>query len=449
MKRQRFGFAVIAFTSLMLFGCIGLALTHNFISEDIRYFLSVIVCFVEAVLLLWSIYQAVIGIAGVMPLKKLNTELSTYPRILCLTAAHNEDAVIATHIRSLKSLNYPEDAYTIVVLADNCTDQTVRTAEAAGAIVWERHNLRLTGKGHALRWALHQKADLEAYDAVCFFDADNLVHPDFLTVMAKHVERGHMAIQGYLDTKNPWDSWVTTVYASSYWYMNRFWQRARAILGLSAAICGTGFCLSSRVLRQIPWEATSLTEDLEYTARLLLRGHRVHFAHDALVYDEKPIDYAATVPQRQRWMQGFWTTAFKYTKPLSKTAFSLECGWLRSVDLLIYTWQPVFVLLTGLNILFSLAEWCFGMKWFHPWLISLIPPAAWETFGFIGLALPITALILERAGWRAYVLFPLYLLFNVSWVPITIEAIRHLKSTEWVHTEHHRAISLEEIDKVS
>lgn len=44
------------------------------------------------------------------------------------------------------------------------------------------------------------------------------------------------AIQGYLDTKNPDDTWISRSYALSYWYTNRFWQLARSNWGLSAAL---------------------------------------------------------------------------------------------------------------------------------------------------------------------------------------------------------------------
>ena len=86
------------------------------------------------------------------------------------------------------------------------------------------------------------RSPLAFYDAIALFDADNLVHPEFLARMNDYLEAHEDAevIQGYLETKNPDHSWLTRMYALAYWYANRFWQLARANWGLSATLGGTG-----------------------------------------------------------------------------------------------------------------------------------------------------------------------------------------------------------------
>ncbi|KPV42646.1 hypothetical protein AN477_16460 [Alicyclobacillus ferrooxydans] len=411
----------------------------------VKYCFSILIFCVESTLLSWSLYQAAVSVAGFFKLKRPSVNVNKYPRILCLTAAHNEEKVIAEHVRSLKAIDYPDARYDVVVLADNCTDATPRIAKSLGAIVWERHNAFERGKGYALRWALHSKARLSRYDAVCIFDADNLVNADFLKVMAKHLARGDAAIQGYLDTKNPYDNWISLAYASMYWFMNRFSQRARDILGLTAVLGGTGFCLSTAVLRRHPFEAVNLTEDLEYTARLTIAGHRVVFAKDARVYDEKPLGLEASAVQRLRWMQGHWTTALKYLGPLLRKALFSRHGKMRALDMSIYVLQPVFVALMGVNLVLSILQYIFGASWYFPWLTHLIPSVFWDVMSVVGFGFPLTAFVLERAGWRAFVFYPLYLFFTLTWIPLSIEAVHRRHSREWVHTEHHRSISLDEM----
>jgi len=87
--------------------------------------------------------------------------------------------------------------------------------------------------------------------------------------MNAKLKQGYRSIQGYLDTKNPNDSWVTACYATAYWSMNRMWQLARYNLGLSNALGGTGLCLDYELLKEYGWGATCLTEDLEFTMKLL------------------------------------------------------------------------------------------------------------------------------------------------------------------------------------
>ncbi|MCF8565668.1 glycosyltransferase [Alicyclobacillus tolerans] len=434
------------------------------VMEDIRSIhflvkgiLSVVVFLDQSGLLVISLYQIAIAIAGslyVAKRRKKRKELETLarlspdskPRFLCLTAAHNEETVIAEHVRSLLSVEYPRELVNFVVIADNCNDATAERARAEGAVVWERFNDKERSKGAALKWAIHEQADLSQYDAVCIFDADNLLQPNFLNVMALCVLEGHEAIQAYLDTKNPWDSWISSAYASAYWYMNRFWQQARVQLGLSGALGGTGFCLTTRALRDLPWGAKSLTEDLEYTVQLVIQGRKVHWTPQTRVYDEKPVKFSATVPQRTRWLQGHWSTAFRYSKPLLRQVWSGRgANRLRAFDVFVYLWQPLVILFTALNLIFTGVQLTMGNKWYYPLLSECLPYWFWIALVVVGLFLPLVAFALEDADWKVFWRFPSFLLFNLSWIPITIQGLLSHKDVTWTHTEHKRAISIHEL----
>lgn len=451
MRKQRFGITFLVATTLVVLACIAIEhLAPEQLSNQFKDIVSLCVFTIEGTLLVWSIYQILVGFAGLAPLRDVTVLKHRCPRILCLTAAHNEESVIAQHIESLKKCDYPSECYDIVILADNCSDATASMAREAGATVWQRENPNLLGKGHALKWAIHSKTNLTQYEAICIFDADNVVELNFLQVMADNLARGYVAIQGYLDTKNPWDSWVTASYASAYWFMNRLWQRARIVLGLSGALGGTGFCLSTDILREVPWEATSLTEDLEYTVRLVLRGYKVHWTNETRVYDEKPIDYDATVLQRRRWMQGHWLTALRFTRRLIIQWFKGDLASRSQVfDILLYTWQPVFVVLMGFNLILTGVQWVFGTTWFHPWIVHFVPIYVWVVLSVVGFAMPLLAFLVERVGWRAFTYFPIYLLFNISWVPIALEGMWRVNNTEWVHTKHHRSLAIDDVSRLN
>ncbi len=83
------------------------------------------------------------------------------------------------------------------------------------------------------------------------------------------------AVQGYLDSKNFSDSWLTKVYTLAYWYSNRFWQLARANWGLSATLGGTGLLITVPCIKRLGWDLQSLTEDLEFSSKLVLSGGKV------------------------------------------------------------------------------------------------------------------------------------------------------------------------------
>ncbi|MBN1631687.1 MAG: glycosyltransferase family 2 protein [Thermoleophilia bacterium] len=409
--------------------------------------LSVIVLGDQLVLLVLALYFLVISLAGLLPFPRPAKviEADHLPRFLCLTMAHNEEAVIGEHVRSLLAMVYPRARFDVVVAADNCTDGTAGIAQRQGAEVWPRTNLGERGKGHALRWAYYKRADLGSYDAVCVFDADNLVEPNFLMEMANELTQGHEVIQAYLDTKNPHDSWVSASYASAYWYMNRFWQRARSRIGLSGALGGTGFCVSTRLLQTLPWETGSLTEDLEYSTHVVTSGSRVRWTPWTRVYDEKPVTMMQSLPQRVRWLKGHWSTAFRYSWRLIRAMFSGSLGQrLRAFDFLVYLWQPLVILFTGLNLLLMLVE-LLAPQAYSVWLEGVIPFPIWFALVAAGLFMPLLAFALEDADWFSFLHYPAFLLFNLTWIPISLVGLARHRDRRWSHTRHTRSVAYEEL----
>ena len=256
--------------------------------------LSCIVTVAEAIVILFLLYYYYVSVSGWRK-RKEEKDFTPEKRFALITAAHNEEAVIRYHLESIKKLNYPAELFDIYVIADNCTDTTAAIARQEGALVYERFSPQ-RGKGYALEWMFNKLFEMEEqkYDAICLFDADNIVSSNFLLEMNSKLKKGYRSIQGYLDTKNPNDSWVTACYATAYWSMNRMWQLARFNKGLSNALGGTGVCLEYQLLKEYGWGATCLTEDLEFTMKLLMNGIKTSWAHEAKVYDEKPVYFSQT-----------------------------------------------------------------------------------------------------------------------------------------------------------
>ena len=164
----------------------------------------------QIIIFIITVYYVFIGFFGLWRFKE---EKITTPekKMAVLVAAHNEHAVIGQLVENLQQLKYPKELYDIYVIADNCTDNTAQIAGDAGAIVCERFDDTKKSKGYALEWMFNKLFELEQnmekkYDAVCIFDADNLVHPNFLMEMNHHLCKCSKIIQAYLDAKNPYDT---------------------------------------------------------------------------------------------------------------------------------------------------------------------------------------------------------------------------------------------------
>ena len=136
------------------------------------------------------IYQLVISLCSLVKLKDKPLKIKKEHKFMAIIPAHNEEAVVCNLIESLKNQNYSKELYDIYVIADNCTDNTASVAKKAGAIVYERFDNTKKTKGYALDWFLKQKIEENAdYDAICIFDADNIVDKNFKIGRASCRER--------------------------------------------------------------------------------------------------------------------------------------------------------------------------------------------------------------------------------------------------------------------
>ncbi|MFD0620483.1 MULTISPECIES: glycosyltransferase family 2 protein [Paenibacillus] len=407
--------------------------------------IDVIMVVLQVLLAVIGIYQFTLSLAGIIR-KKNKVRHEPKKTFAVLVAAHNEETVVGALVENLLKLKYPRDMYDIFVICDNCTDNTANIVRSyEGVYACERSNPTLSGKGYAIEWMLKELwKHPRQYDAIVMFDADNLASPEFLSEMNNDLCNGARVIQGYLDTKNPHDSWITAAYGVTYWYCNRLWQLSRRNLNMANFLGGTGMCFETALLKEMGWGATSLVEDLEFTARCVSRGVNPVFNYDAKVFDEKPLTFKASSRQRLRWMQGHFTVARRYFFPLLWKAIKERN--LAKFDMALYTITVYTVLATFLlsAVLWVDAAFFDGpnimtfYQFLPPWVAIVSLLASCVTF--------VLALILEGVkSWRIYVSLITFPIFLLSWWPITVYAFFTQNNKTWSHTEHTRVVRLEEV----
>lgn len=404
--------------------------------------MSYILFCLEIILLLIGMYYLSISLFSLTTAKKrsVSDKLHSYALIV---AAHNEERVIAGLLNSLAQMYYPAHKYKVFVVADNCTDSTADIARAHGATVLERFSETEKGKGYALEHAFaHIFENDDNYDYIAVFDADNTVAPDFLTRMNETVNQGYRAVQGYLDSKNPYDSWVTFSYSLWYWLNNRSAQLSRGNLGIGCRLGGTGLAIETQLIKEYGWGATCLAEDTEFTLKLALNDIKVGWSQDAVVYDEKPIKMEASWNQRTRWVQGLADVGTRFIRPLLKKGLTEKKA--EPIHMVMNFWSDTLV----------------------PICLSVF--AALDIFTWISLATngeflpiltgvwmqPMNFLLLNiyLLGTLFVAVFGLYqdkklsvgllkhmggfILYLLSWIPIGIVGCLKKNNKEWYHTPH-------------
>lgn len=363
-----------------------------------------------------------------------------------LIAARNEETVIGNLVESLKEQDYPDELYDIYVIPNNCTDNTKGAAEAAGAKIMECR-VPVKSKGEVLSDTLDQlMACGTEYDAICVFDADNLVHPKFLREMNNALRAGIRVAQGYRDSKNPYDTVVSGCYSIYYWMINRFYNRSRYSASLSAMVNGSGFMASMDVIQKNNgWHTVTMTEDIEFTTQCILKGERVAFVKDAIIYDEQPLTFAESWKQRKRWSTGLIQGAQAYSGQLLKTGIKTKnpCCFDQLVFFLAPYMQIIYVLSLALAMvlnflyikysLFPQTELYFEM--FMSLNMSII----------VSVALSTLTLFLEHKQSPKLIGAVLYYWFFIlSWIPINVICF-FKKTTVWAEIKHTRNVKLSDM----
>ncbi|MFL5378027.1 MAG: glycosyltransferase family 2 protein [Myxococcales bacterium] len=245
-------------------------------------------------------------------------------RFAVVVPAHDEEAGIAATVRSLLDVDYPRDLFRVVVVADNCLDETSVRARQAGAHVLVRYDAERRGKGYALEHAFATILRDGDVDAVVVVDADTIVSRNLLRAFAARLTAGELAIQADYAVRNPGASWRTLLMSIALGLVHVVRPLARERLRLSCGLRGNGMCFARAALERVPHRAFSIVEDLEYGLRLGEAGIRVAYASEAHVFGEMVSTARAAASQRRRWEGGRFAMARLHAPRLLRDALRLR-----------------------------------------------------------------------------------------------------------------------------
>ena len=357
-----------------------------------------------------------------------------------ITAYRNAE-ITRPLIESLLRQNHQR--FTIYLVADNCPDVEFSFADERVVILEPRPSLNLKAK--SLIHAMEQFVRPHDYVVVC--DADNLAHPNFLHELNAYAQAGYLAIQGQRTAKNI-DSPIAAADAVGEFYKNFIERYGAYRLGSSAVISGSGMAVE----RELYWaylhgeDITAgkekwkkmLQEDKILQNFLLRSNHKIAYAWDAIIFDEKVSDGASVETQRSRWLYSYFQNIPNSLGILRRGLLGMS--WNQLFFGLVTIAPPLFI---QVGVSFILAALCLGLGLgFGESLLTTAGITIFTALGIFALNV-LWTLYLSRA--------PQALWANLYGVPLFIArqftALLRMgnPNKNFKHTEHKVNVSIDEV----
>lgn len=354
---------------------------------------------------------------------------TTRPRSAVLIPAHNEEAVLARTLRSIRPQMRLADGDRVLVVADNCNDGTADIARAEGCEVLERRDAERRGKGYALDVGIRHLEASNPPDVLVMMDADCDVAPGTIDALVRQASDTARPAQAVYLMTYPADSMRRhAVSALAFLVKNQVRPRGLGRLGLPCLLTGTGMAFPWSVIREAKLASGNIVEDMQLGIDLALAGHPATFCEAAKVTGQLPSRAKAALGQRTRWEHGHLRTLIGQVPRLGKSG--LLGGRLRNLALAMELAVPPLSLLVAVLVLATVVM-ALAANWLGVWrlplflltgglvALSLCILLAWARFG--RQTLPATALLAA----------PLYVVWKL---PVYFSFLRRGQK-EWVRTE--------------
>lgn len=361
--------------------------------------------------------------AALLPGRKRTAATTGGGRAAVLIPAHNEASGIARTIESLRAEAREGDR--IVVIADNCTDDTAAVAAAAGAEVAVRTNLALRGKGYALDHGVRYLAAAPP-EVVIVVDADCRVSPGFFAVMSDSVLQKRSPVQCINLTVADKADAKSAVAVLANRTINLVRPMGLLALGGPCRLLGTGMAFPWELICGAKLATGSLVEDMKFGIDLAVQGHDARFEPEAMVTSALPPGRAAFATQRARWEAGHMQTILREAPRLF--AASLRCRSVMPIWLALHLCVPALSLLFGiwgLALVGVLVARYFGACYVPPYTLGISGGLA-----LAGLFASWAAYSREQVPFSALVRTPFYLAAKLLLYVRMFSGPR----TEWVRT---------------
>jgi cellulose synthase/poly-beta-1,6-N-acetylglucosamine synthase-like glycosyltransferase len=346
-------------------------------------------------------------------------------RIAVLIPAHDEGVGLIPTLEDIKGQLRPGDR--LLVVADNCADDTADVAFSAGAEITVRSDEMRIGKGYALDWGInHLAADPPAI--VVVIDADCRIAPGTLDRLAKACAQSQRPVQSLYLMTAPAGPTINHQVAEFAWRLKN-WVRPLGLsaMGLPCQLMGSGMAFPWHIIRSADLSTGFIVEDLKLGLELATAGHPPMFCPSAVVTSTFPTSAQGAKAQRHRWVQGHIGLIVTKSPALLFSAVRQ-----RNTDLLALTLDLIVPPISLLGLLLTAMVFLTAMAAFAN--VSLYP----LVISVIGLLLMIAATTLAWSKYGRDILpsksFVLLAYYSLAKLKLYRAVLFGLRVSRWIRT---------------